>query len=70
MMAELNWRYIHLTLCVISTLLLPKDDGPSPLVKTGWLDQSSHEQNYTTNEENTVSQIILFLNGAHGSDGF
>ena len=70
MMAELNWGYIHLALCVISTLLLPKDDGPSPLVKTDWLDQSSHEQNYTTNEENKVSQISLFLNGAHGSDGF
>lgn len=69
-MAELNWGYIHLPLCVIPTLLLPKDDGPLPLVKTGWPDQSSHEQNYTTNEENTVSQISLFLNGVHGSDEF
>ena len=47
-----------------------KDDGPLPLVKTGWPDQSSREKNYTTNEENTVSQISLFLNGVHGSDEF
>lgn len=35
-----------------------KDDEPLPLIKTGWPDQSSREENYTTNEEIPIARSV------------